>query len=77
MPEHLRHDIGNTKVEIVSFLSHEEGEAMYTQAIESMNGNLDELKDKFCLAFFPMSLIISLPRVILDFEQHEESIGVA
>jgi len=58
MLEHLWHDIGNTKVEIVSFLSHEEGEAMYTQAIESMNGNLDELKDKFWPAFFPMSCII-------------------
>ena len=36
------------------------------------------LKDKFCLAFFPMSRIGSLPREILDFEQNEkESIGAA
>jgi hypothetical protein len=28
MPEHLRHDTRNRKVEIVSLLSHEEGEAM-------------------------------------------------
>jgi hypothetical protein len=50
----------------------------YMFAIESMNGDWDELKDKFCLAFFPMSRIGSLPRVILDFEQHEkESIGAA
>ena len=48
----------------------------YTFAIESTNGDWDELKDKFCLAFFPMSHISSLPRVILDFEQHEESIYV-
>ena len=49
----------------------------YTQAIESTNGDWDELKDKFYLAFFPMSRIDSLPRAILDFEQREkESIGV-
>jgi hypothetical protein len=35
------------------------------------------LKDKFCLAFFSMSCIDSLPRAILDFEQREESIGEA
>ena len=49
----------------------------YTFAIESTNGDWDELKDKFCLAFFPMSRISSLPRAILDFEQNEESIGAA
>jgi hypothetical protein len=43
-----------------------------------MNGNGEELKEKFCLAFFPMSHISSLPREILDFEQYEkESSGVA
>jgi hypothetical protein len=42
-----------------------------------MNGDWDELKDKFCLSFFPMSHIGSLPSVILDFEQREESIGAA
>ena len=39
----------------------------YMFAIESANGDCDELKDKFCLAFFPMSRIGSLPRAILDF----------
>ena len=44
----------------------------------STKGYWDELKDKFCLAFFSMSHIGSLPRVILDFEQYDkESIGVA
>ena len=48
----------------------------YTFAIESMNGDWDELKDKFCLAFSPMSYIGSLPRAILNFKQREkESIG--
>ena len=50
----------------------------YTHAIESMNGDWDELKDKFYLVFFPMSHIVSLLRGILDFEQYEkESIDVA
>ena len=50
----------------------------YTFAVESTNGDWDELKDKFCLAFFLMSRIDSLPRAILDFEQCEkESIGAA
>ena len=51
---------------------------LYIFVVESMNGDWDELKDKFCLAFFPMSHIGSLPRAILDFEQCEkESIGAA
>jgi hypothetical protein len=50
----------------------------YTHAVESMNRDWDELKDKFHLAFFPMSLIDSLPRAILDFEQNEkEYIGAS
>ena len=49
----------------------------YTLVVESTNGDWDELKDKFHLAFFPMSRIDSLPRAILDFEQRKESIGVA
>jgi hypothetical protein len=49
----------------------------YTFAIESTNEDWDELKDKFGFAFLLMSHIISLPRAIFDFEQHEESIGAA
>jgi hypothetical protein len=49
----------------------------YTFVVGSTNGDWDELKDKFCLAFFPMSCISSLPRAIFDFEQREESIGAA
>jgi hypothetical protein len=50
----------------------------YTNAVESTNRDWDELKDKFCLAFFPMYHIDSLPRAILDFEQRKkESIGIA
>jgi hypothetical protein len=78
MPEHLRHDTRNTKVDTVSFSLTEKARQWYTHAIESMNRDWDELKDKFCLAFFPMSRIVSLPRAIFDIEQREkESIGAA
>jgi hypothetical protein len=53
VPEHLGHDTRNSKVKIVSFLSHREGETMVHISIESTNGDWDELKDNFCLAFFP------------------------
>ena len=50
----------------------------YTHVIESTNEDWDELIYKFCLAFFPMFRIVSLPRVILGFEQYKkESIGAA
>jgi hypothetical protein len=43
-----------------------------------MNGDWEELKGMFCLAFFPMTHINSLPRAILDFKQREkESIGIS
>ena len=79
MPEHLWHDTRNSKVEIAFLLSlMEKVKQWYAYAIESTNGDEDELKDKFHLAFFPMSHIDSLPRAILDFEQREkESIGAA
>jgi hypothetical protein len=47
-------------------------------AMGSANGDWDELKGKIFLTFLPMSRIGSLPRAILEFEQHEkESIGSA
>ena len=46
----------------------EKAKHWYANAIGSMNGDWDELKDKFYLAFFPMSRIDYRPRAILDFE---------
>ena len=77
MPKHLRHDTRNSKVKIVSLLSHGEGEAMVHTCRRKYEWDWDELKDKFYVTFFPMSRIDSLPRAILDFEQHKESIGAA
>ena len=77
MPEHLWHNTRNLKWIWFPFSVMGKAKQWYKHAIESMNGDWDELKDKFYLAFFPMSCIDSLPRVILDFEQYEESIGAA
>ena len=66
------------KWKLFPFSLIEKAKQWYTLAVESMNGDWDELKDKFCLAFFPMSRIDSLLRAVLDFEQYEkESIGAA
>ena len=60
MPEHLRHDTRNTKVKIVSLLPHRESEAMVHICRRKYEWDRDELKDKFCLAFFFMSCIGSI-----------------
>jgi hypothetical protein len=66
------------KWKLFPFSLIEKAKQRYTLAIESLNGDWDELKDKLYLAFFPMSCIDSLPRAILDFEQRKkESIGAA
>jgi hypothetical protein len=66
------------KLKLFPFSLIEKVKQRYTLAVESTNGDWDELKDKLYLAFFPMSRIDSLPRAILDFEQREkESIGAA
>ena len=66
------------KWKLFPFSLIEKAKQWYTSVVESMNGDWDELKDKFYLAFFPMSRIDSLPRAILDFEQcKKESIGAA
>jgi len=41
-----------------------------------MNWDWEELNDMFCLAFFPMSHIDSLPRAILDIEQYHIEVAL-
>ena len=78
MSEHLWHDTRTLKWKLFPFSHTGKVKQWYTHAVESMNGDWDELKDKFCLAFLPMSRIISLRRAIFDFEKYEkESIGAA
>jgi hypothetical protein len=60
------------KWKLFPFSPIEKAKQWYKPPVESTNGEWDELKDKFQLAFFPISRIDSLPRVILDFEQYEK-----
>jgi hypothetical protein len=50
----------------------------YAHNVGKVNGEWDELRDRFCLAFFSISRIASLRKEILDFHQDEkETIGEA
>jgi hypothetical protein len=42
-------------------------EQWYTYTVGNMNDNWDELQDKFCLEFIPLSLIVGLERDIRCF----------
>ena len=78
MPKHFGMTQETLRQKLFPISLIEKAKQWYTLAIESTNGDWDEFKDKFYLAFLPMSHIDSLPRVILDFEQYEkESISVA
>ena len=48
----------------------------YAHTLGCVNENWDELRDKFCLAFFPLSQIAALRIEILTFQQKEkETLG--
>ena len=50
----------------------------YSQTIGSMQGDWETLCSKFCLAFFPISRVVSLRFEVLSFKQKEqESLGTA
>ena len=50
----------------------------YTHSVKSTNGDWDALRDKFCLAFFPLSRLGALRMEVLGFQQSEkESLGAA
>jgi len=56
----------------------ERAKQWYTHNVGKVNGEWEELSDRFCLAFFPISRITSLRKEILDVRQDEkESIGAA
>jgi hypothetical protein len=50
----------------------------YAHSVRGVNGNWDELWDKFCHTFFPLSKRAALCREIFNFEQKEkETLGAA
>jgi hypothetical protein len=63
---------------LFSFSLAERAKQWYAHNIGKVNEEWEELRDRFCLAFFPISRIASLRKEILDFHQDEkESIGAA
>ena len=56
----------------------EKAKQWYTHNVGKVNGEWEELRNRFCLAFFPISRIASLRKEILDFRQDEkETLGTA
>ena len=56
----------------------EKAKQWYTHSLGKVNGEWEELRDRFCLEFFPISRIASLRKEILDVRRDEkESIGAA
>jgi len=50
----------------------------YAHSVGGVNGNWDELRDNFCLTFFPLFRIADLRIEILTFKQREkENLGAA
>jgi hypothetical protein len=60
------------------FSLEERAKQWYTHNVGKVNGDWEELRNNFCLAFFPLSRIGSLRNEILNFHQKEkETIGAA
>nr|AAN04949.1 Putative retroelement [Oryza sativa Japonica Group] len=60
------------------FSLQERAKQWYTSTVGCVNGSWEKLRDRFCLAFFPVTRITTLRVEILSFKQIEnESIGAA
>ena len=60
------------------FSLNERARQWYAHNVGKVNGEWEELQDRFCLAFYPISRIASPRKEILNFHQDEkESIGAA
>jgi hypothetical protein len=60
------------------FSLNERARQWYAHNVGKVNGDWEELRNKFCFAFFPLSRIASLRQEILNFQQKDnETIGAA
>ena len=60
------------------FLLDERAKQWYAHNVGKVSRDWEELRNIFCLAFFPISRIAALRQEILNFQQHEkETIAVA
>ena len=60
------------KWKLFPFSLSKKAKQWYAHTVISVNGDWDELRDKFCLAFFPISRIVTLRLEILTFQQKEK-----
>jgi len=66
------------KWKLFSFSLLGRAKQLYAHTVGGIHGNWDELHDKFCLAFFPLSRIATLQIELLTFQQKEkETLGAA
>ena len=64
--------------ELFSFSLTGRAKYWYSQTVGSMQGDWETLCSKFCLAFFPISKVVSLRKEVLNFRQlEEESLGTS
>jgi hypothetical protein len=54
-----------------------EAKVWYNRKAGRVGGDWIELKDEFCLFFFPVTKVMPLHIQLLTFKQGEESLGVA
>ncbi len=60
------------------FSLQEKAKQWYTSTVRCINGSWEKLRDRFCLAFFPVTRITALRVEILSFQQiKNDSIGAA
>ena len=63
---------------LFSFSLDERAKQWYTHNVGKVAGDWEELRNRFCLTFFPISWIAALRQEILNFQQKEkETIGAA
>nr|CAE01993.2 OSJNBb0033G08.9 [Oryza sativa Japonica Group] len=66
------------KWKLFPFSLRDEAKQWYTLSVKKFHGEWEELKCKFCLAFFPLTRVINLRLDILSFRQNEkESLDAA
>ena len=73
----FRHDTRNYKMGKFPFSLTETMKQWYTCTIGITNSDRDDLKDRLCLIFFPISRIITMQMEVLDFEQMRRNLWVA
>jgi len=60
------------------FSLEEKAKQWYAHNVGKVKGDWDELRNRFCLTFFPISRVAALRQEILSFQQQEkETIGAA